>query len=109
MTTATLPQTSGSNPSFVPDARLRLQVEMHTFHNVSHKGILSDADSLLRVVGIIHRYGGISNNSSALQQPSQGNNRRRGSATRKGFSSFLQFAGEPFRRWNFTEPRADSS
>lgn len=90
------------------------QVEMHTFRNVSHKGILSDADAVARVLDIIHRYGRFgdddsSNSSSMLRQTARGELRGRAGHRRKGVFSFLQFAGEPFRRWNFMAPRAESS
>ncbi len=93
---------------------LPAQVEMHTFRNVSHKGILSDADAVARVLDIIHRYGRFgdddsSNSSSMLRQTARGELRGRAGHRRKGVFSFLQFAGEPFRRWNFMAPRAESS
>ena len=88
---------------------------MHTFRNVSHKGILSDADSVARVLDIVHRYGRFgdddtsSNGSSTLRQSARGELLGRASHRRNGFFSFLQFAGEPFRRWNFMSLRAESS
>ena len=88
---------------------------MHTFHNVSHKGILSDDASVGRVLDIIQRYGRISNSSSHLQQrlrrsgPASVVVKSVAGAKRKGFFSFLKFAGEPFRRWNFTAPQAEAS
>jgi hypothetical protein len=77
---------------------------MHTFHNVSHKGILSDGASVGRVLDIIQRYGRVSSSGSSKSQQ-----RFRRSdlvnvagAKQTGFFSFLKFVGEPFQRWNFT-------
>ena len=88
---------------------------MYTFRNVSHKGILSDADAVARVLDIIHHYGrfsydGSSNSSSStLRQSARGELLGRAGHRQKGIFSFLQFAGEPFQRWNFLAPRMESS
>ena len=80
---------------------------MHTFHNVSHKGILSDADSVARVLDIIRRFGKVSDNGSDLQQTARAELYEGPIAKRGGFFSFLHFAGEPIRRWDLTAPRAE--
>ena len=82
---------------------------MHTFPNVSHKGILSDADSVARVLEIINRYGKISSDSGEPRQSARRELPDNASRKRPALFSFLKFAGEPFRRWNFTTPHAESA
>ena len=85
------------------------QVEMHTFRNVSHKGILSDTDAVARVLDITHRYGSIrdDDSSAAARLSVLSKLRGRASHRRKRIFSFLQFADGPFRRWNLTKPHAE--
>ena len=89
------------------------QVEMHTFHNVSHKGILSDGASVGRVLDIIQRYSRFSNSSRGSSESRKDLRSSRparvADAGPNGFFSFLRFAGEPFSRWNLTAPQTQAS